>query len=281
MLAGGQEKIILYTQLADVAGEIWDAIICDEAHYLKLEYAKFIAGINPNWIVLVTATPPREEDKAQIFRFLVGSNKVSMPLSEAIDRSDINDYRLRIFTYDIQGQEWAEYFDICKSLNWAQMKGYKGAQEKFINKRLHYIYSLPSKLANTQELVRRARNLDLRRLIFMGRKDMADAVSPYRLHSGVSREAYEAFLRGEIDECATVNQIQEGANIPNLPLIIIGQTNGTSYGLLQRIGRTLRLDPEETSQIWLLCAQNTQDLTWVHKGIKGIDPKKISWEPFH
>ena len=45
----------------------------------------------------------------------------------------------------------------------------------------------------------------------------------------------------------------------------------------QRIGRLLRLDPNDTSTCHILCYKNTQDQVWVKNALKDFDSSKIKY----
>jgi hypothetical protein len=45
----------------------------------------------------------------------------------------------------------------------------------------------------------------------------------------------------------------------------------------QRIGRMLRLNPDDTAIIHILCYENTVDETWVKAALEGFDQSKISY----
>ena len=45
----------------------------------------------------------------------------------------------------------------------------------------------------------------------------------------------------------------------------------------QRIGRLLRLNPDQTATVHLLMYQNTVDEHWVEQALAAFDPAKISY----
>jgi hypothetical protein len=46
-------------------------------------------------------------------------------------------------------------------------------------------------------------------------------------------------------------------------------------------GRLLRLNPDETATIHILCYMNTMDETWVKSALEGYDPNKVTWNNFN
>jgi len=73
-----------------------------------------------------------------------------------------------------------------------------------------------------------------------------------------------------------VAQLSEGVNIPNLRVGIIWHSYGNERQAAQRIGRLLRLNPEETATVHLLVYQDTEDEQWVAQALAAFDPAKIS-----
>lgn len=46
-------------------------------------------------------------------------------------------------------------------------------------------------------------------------------------------------------------------------------------------GRLLRLNPDETSIVHILCYVNTIDETWVTEALESYDPSKITWKDYN
>ncbi len=85
------------------------------------------------------------------------------------------------------------------------------------------------------------------------------------------------FNAGEIQRLACVAQLSEGINIPNLRVGIIWHAFGNERKAAQRIGRLLRLNPDETATVHLLMYQDTVDEHWVAQALSAFDPTKISY----
>ena len=74
-----------------------------------------------------------------------------------------------------------------------------------------------------------------------------------------------------------VLQLNEGVTIPNLKEGIILHAYGNERKSNQRIGRLLRLNPDDTAQIHILCYKNTVDEKWVESALQDLDPEKIQY----
>ena len=46
-------------------------------------------------------------------------------------------------------------------------------------------------------------------------------------------------------------------------------------------GRLLRLNPDDTAIVHILCYMDTIDETWVKEALEGYDPSKITWKDFN
>ena len=69
----------------------------------------------------------------------------------------------------------------------------------------------------------------------------------------------------------------EGVNIPNLRAGIIMHAYGNERKSNQRIGRLLRLNPDDTAVVHILCYKNTIDEKWVEDALKDLDSTKIKY----
>ena len=87
----------------------------------------------------------------------------------------------------------------------------------------------------------------------------------------------ENFKTGNITKLSTVLQLNEGINIPNLKQGIIMHAYGNERKAQQRIGRMLRLNPDETATIHILCYQGTVDEKWVKDALNDFDESKITY----
>ena len=72
-------------------------------------------------------------------------------------------------------------------------------------------------------------------------------------------------------------QLSEGVNIPDLRVGIIWHAFGNERKAAQRIGRLLRLSPDQTATLHLLMYQDTVDEQWVDQALAAFDPAKISY----
>jgi superfamily II DNA or RNA helicase len=114
-------------------------------------------------------------------------------------------------------------------------------------------------------------------LVFTDFTDQADRISRYSYHSKEknSKLYLEKFRTGEIKELASVQQLAEGINIPDLKVGIIMHAYANEKKLRQKIGRFLRLNPNQKSVVHLLCYNKTVDLKWCKTALKDFDKNKV------
>ena len=140
-----------------------------------------------------------------------------------------------------------------------RMKGLKEykTKERYVKKLLEYCNKKTLVFANTQK--------------------QADRLCSYSYHSKNkdSIDNLELFADGRIDTLSCVDQLSEGINIPNLEQGIIMHAYGNERKAAQRIGRLLRLNPNQTAVCHILCYKNTIDEKWVKSALNNFDTKNV------
>ena len=116
-------------------------------------------------------------------------------------------------------------------------------------------------------------------LLFTCNQQQAEQQAAHTYHSKNkdSQANLARFNTGEIQRLACVAQLSEGVNIPDLRVGIIWHAFGNERKTAQRIGRLLRLNPDQTATVHLLMYQDTVDEQWVDQALAAYDPAKISY----
>jgi superfamily II DNA or RNA helicase len=145
--------------------------------------------------------------------------------------------------------------------------------------RMKAMMEYPSKEKYTKILME---SINTKCIVFANTQDQADRLCRFSYHSGNSNseENLLAFKDGKIDKLSCVLQLNEGINIPNLRQGIIMHAYGNERKASQRIGRLLRLNPEEKAIVHILCYKDTVDEKWVKDALEGFDQTKIMWKNF-
>jgi superfamily II DNA or RNA helicase len=120
-------------------------------------------------------------------------------------------------------------------------------------------------------------SLENKCLVFCNTQEQADRVCKHSYHANNSDSEQNLidFKDGTIDKLSCVMQLNEGVNIPNLKSGIILHAYSNERKSNQRIGRLLRLNPDETATIHILMYSGTVDESWIHQALNDLDPKKI------
>ena len=116
-------------------------------------------------------------------------------------------------------------------------------------------------------------------IVFANTQEQADKLCRFSYHSGnkTSEVNLDKFKSGDISKLSCVLQLNEGVNIPDLKQGIIMHAYGNERKSAQRLGRLLRLNPDEKAIIHILCYTNTVDETWVIQALDQYDKNKITW----
>ena len=148
--------------------------------------------------------------------------------------------------------------------------------------RMRALMEYPSKERYTKKLLASITQKS-KVIVFANTQEQADKLSQYSYHSGNTRseENLQLFKDSQINCLSTVHQLSEGVNIPNLKQGIILHAYGNERKSAQRIGRLLRLNPDETAVVHILCYKNTIDEHWVKSALEGFDQTKVTYKTFN
>jgi superfamily II DNA or RNA helicase len=85
------------------------------------------------------------------------------------------------------------------------------------------------------------------------------------------------FKNDEIQLLSAVEQLSEGVNIPGLKSGIIMHAYSNNRKASQKLGRMLRLNPDDTAEVHILCYRDTVDQDWVKNALSHLNQEKIIW----
>lgn len=265
--------------------EEYDIVILDEAHSLKATALPFLIKYRGR-ILGLTGTPPKylTSEKGQLMMEYYPIKYV-FKTDKAVENEILNDYHIFVHYLDLnrnktmqtkQGwmtSERAQYDWITREIDGAIGNSlmFKTIQRinflKQFNTKEHYAKNLLEELDKTEKVI-----------IFANTIDQAERLCKHSHHSKNKNSPLEAFKTGEITKLSCVEQLSEGINIPNLKnAIILHSYSGGSPKFVQRFGRLLRLSPDQTSTIHILCYKNTVDEKWMQDNLKSFDQNKITY----
>ena len=266
----------------------YDVVILEEAHNLLDSHLNFL-GHYTGRILGLTGTPPRYQDSEKgrmVNQFC--PMKFTYITDDAIDDDILNDYRIIVHMMNLSTQNTIPVNLKDKSFFTSERKNYDFWSDRLDSAsspkqrqitaimRMRALMGFKTKEDYVKKLLN---NIEDKCLVFANTQDQADELCMYSVHSNNPDSELNLinFKEGVIDKLSCVMQLNEGVNIPNLRAGIIMHAYGNERKANQRIGRLLRLNPDEIATVHVLCYRNTIDEKWVQEGLKDLDQLKIRY----
>ena len=292
-------EFVTYRSLTKKNVNDYDVIYLDECHSLKEKHDYWLSHFG-GYIIGLTGTPPKRK----------GSEKARMVakycpiryeylIDEAVDDKILNDYRIVVHMIPLgQKQDFkVEIKDnhkdpkkrrVVKSWytseteNYAYWTGALNDADSFTEKRKLSVLRMtamkkyPSKERYGKKLLEQTQQ---KSLLFANLKIQADRMCKHSYHSDNkdSERNMQLFETDMIDKLVCVDQLSQGANMPGLKELIIMHLYGNNRRGAQRLGRGLRLNPDELMTAHVLCFKDTIDEAWVKEGLDEFNQDKIEW----
>lgn len=266
----------------------YNLVVLDECHSLLYSHHTFLA-VYQGPVLGLSGTPPRyaKSEKGEmvqqycpiLYKYIT---------DDAVDDSILNDYRIIVHkmpistdnTLVVKMKNGAFYTSEKKSYDyWTKriLEAQSKKQEQIASvMRMRTMMDFRTKEKYTKHLLS---EIEDKCIVFCNTQDQADriCINSYHSNNDDSEDNLQQFKDGNISELSCVMQLNEGINIPNLKAGIIMHAYGNERKSNQRIGRLLRLNPDETAIVHILCYKDTVDDRWVNEALKDLDPKKISY----
>jgi len=266
----------------------YDIVYLDECHNLLDSHREFLDNYT-GMILGLTGTPPKREDSAKGMMVSEFCPMVHTYVTDdAVEAKILNDYKIIVHELYLSNDknvavktksgtfftsEKANYQYWCGRVENASPG--KSVQIARIM-RMKALMDYPSKEKYTKKLLD---SIKSKCIIFANTQEQADRICNYSYHSNNpgSADNLDQFKTGGIMKLSCVLQLSEGVNIPNLRQGIIMHAYGNERKSAQRIGRLLRLNPDETATVHILCYMDSVDEKWVKEALEGYDQSKITW----
>jgi superfamily II DNA or RNA helicase len=264
----------------------YDVVYLDECHNLLYSHEPFLSSFTGT-IIGLTGTPPRiakSEKGEMVAKYCPITYKYIT--DDAVEDGILNDYQIMIHYLKLDTRR--NYMQKTRKGQFptSELVNYNYWTEKIMNSyggkdlqiarvmRMKALMSYPSKERYASELFE---HITDKVILFANTQDQADKLCSHSYHSGNpdSEVNLDKFKSGEIDKLSCVLQLNEGVNIPNLKQGIIMHAYGNERKSAQRLGRLLRLNPDEKAIIHILCYEDTVDEAWVNQAIQDYDNSKI------
>jgi superfamily II DNA or RNA helicase len=270
----------------------YDVVYLDECHSLLDSHRAFLGVFNGR-IVGLTGTPPRyansEKGKmVQEFCPILWDYVTDTAVEDGV----LNDYRIIVHEIELDYRPNFKVETKTGGFMTSEVKNYaywcnrvdSGTTPKSLQiariMRMKALQNFQTKEKYTRRL---ADSIDSKCIIFANTQDQADRLCDHSYHSNnsESEDNLQDFKNGVITELSAVHQLSEGVNVPDLRQGIIMHSYGNERKASQRLGRLLRLNPDDVATAHILCYMNTADEDWVKEALKDYDNSKITWKNFN
>lgn len=273
----------------------YDVIYLDECHSLKNSHNSYLKNFQ-GYILGLTGTAPAYEnsEKGKMVATYCPV-KYTYLTDEAVNDKLLNDYKIIVHLLELstdntfkveikdkktkkvtkswmtsEKKHYDYYTTRCNEASTPKSKSFAGIM------RMKQMHKFPTKDEYARDLLMSSNE---KCILFANEKKQADNLCDHSYHSGNknSKENLKMFEDGTITKLSCVDQLSEGANISGLKEIIIMHSYGNNRKAQQKLGRALRLSPEDTATIHILCFNNTVDWKWVKNALSHLNQDKIVW----
>jgi superfamily II DNA or RNA helicase len=271
----------------------YDVVYLDECHSLLYTHDYYLSTYGGK-VLGLSGTPPRykNSEKGEMVQKYCPIVYTYIT-DDAVEDKILNDYKIIVHriplstakTHKVSTKKGG-FFMTSESQNYDYWCGridsaLNGTQQKIFRiMRMQALMQFASKEKYARQLLNM---MDDKCIVFCNTTEQADRISVHSYHSknSMSEKALEAFKNGEIEELTCVQQLNEGVNIPNLKYGIILHSYSNERKSSQRIGRLLRLSPDQKAIIHVLVYAGTIDEDWVQDALRDLDSEKIVYtDPF-
>lgn len=277
----------------DKMGHDYDVVYLDECHSLKFSHGDWLSIYQIKYggtTIGMTGTYPdfKRSEKGQmcerfcpkVFEYIT---------DEAVEDGILNDYRIFVHKLKLSTantlektrkdkKTWktSELADYTYWTNRVFEAQHPGQRQVATIQRMKALQSYKTKETYAINLFNK---MTEKTILFANTQDQADRIYPYSFHSKnpSSEKNLMLFKTGELTKLTAVEQLSEGVTIPGLKCAIIMHSYGNNRKAAQKIGRVLRLSPDDIATVHILCYENSQDKKWVTNALKGFDSSKIQW----
>jgi superfamily II DNA or RNA helicase len=270
----------------------FDVVYLDECHSLKNSHKEWLLAFEEQGGVILglTGTYPiyKNTEKGKMCTYFC-PKVYEYSTDDAVDDDILNDYRIYVHqlyldgapTIEVENKKGANFMtsEVKSYQYWDQrVYGANSPQQQQITRiqRMRALMDFPSKERYAAKLLSRVTK---KTIVFANTQDQADRLCKHSVHSKnkESDANLALFKDGTILALSAVEQLSEGITIPNLETGIIMHAYANNKKAAQKIGRLLRLNPDDTATIHVLCYVNSVDKDWVTTALQKFDQSKIEW----
>lgn len=266
----------------------YDWVYLDECHSLKYSHANWMDSFNLNGgkALGLTGTYPKKGEKYDMCNTYC-PKIFEYDINQAIDEGMLNNYKIYVHMLPLNnkhnvikkkknGGVWktSEQKD---NAYWLKAIASSNNPMKVKMLRIFRMKAFQSYPSKTQYAINILKKIDYKTIVFATSQEQADQICRYSYHSNnrESEKNLRLFKEDKIYRLSCVEQLSEGKSIKNLKVGIIMHAYANDTKTRQKIGRFLRLSPEETAIIHILCYEKTIDEKWVKSALSTFKQEKI------
>lgn len=267
----------------------YDIIYLDECHNLLSTHEQWLDSVT-GIIVGLTGTPPKfaNSEKGKLVQKFCPIGYEYF-VDDAISDGILNDYQ--IIVHMLQLSKAKNMMAGGKTKKWptSELESYSYWTDRIDKslspgdtmmlriQRMKAMMKFPSKEIYAKRLFD---SITDKCILFANSQEQADKLCRHSYHSDNqdSEENLLKFKAGVINKLSAVLQLNEGVNIKDLKQGIIMHAYGNERKSSQRIGRLLRLNPDEVATIHILCYEGTVDEAWTKSALSVFDQNKIIYK---
>lgn len=227
-------------RLSPTKAREYDIVVVDEAHHAPADsYRRVLDKTDPDFLLGLTATPWREDDKSMSDLFGPIRKSLTIDVIEALKRGYLTDVDYRLY---------------CDNIDWEYIHEYSHEDYTItdLNKHL-FIQERDDEIIDEFEEVWEQSD-EGRAIVYCASIDhatrMANALrdrdfGARELHSGLKdrevQRRLRSFRRGDLEVLTAVDMLNEGVDIPEVDIIVFLRVTHSRRIFLQQLGRGLRL----------------------------------------
>ena len=293
-------KIICYKSLLKIENQKYKLVILDEIHNLTDNNILFFNNNKIDNILGLSATIP--PDKISLLEQIKCPIIYSFNSSDALKNKTVSDFNITIMNLFLDNTikeiesgnqytkfkqtEYEIYTYYTKQISRMFYENKKIpfktliASPKYnydLRKRKELLYNLPTKRKAAKKLINNLIEANIRTLLFFKSIALCEEICGKNIyHSKTDNKKFIEFKEGKINYLGVVDSLNEAITIPNLNNIVIVQCDSSEKNMIQRIGRTIRLEEEnKVANILIFSVKDTKDEDWVKNALSNIDKDKI------
>ena len=279
-----------YASLSKKNPNEFDIVYLDEAHSLLNSHDVFLKNYKGK-ILGLTGTPPKHANSEKgILIDKYCPVVYTFKTDDAVESGLLNDYQIIVHELELSTNKDFLVTNANKSFLTSEYDNYNYWSNRIENMsgniqllRIMRMKGLMTYSSKEKYVTKLMSSINSKCILFANTQEQADKLCQYSYHSNNTQSDtnLERFKNGDILKLSSVMQLNEGVNIPKLKQGIIMHAYGNERKSSQRIGRMLRLNPDDKAIIHILCYMDTVDEKWVKEALENFDQTKILWKNYN